>query len=396
MAITVIQAPSRVQFSRNPITLVLLTTEILQPNIRVFLEVQFWNPATSVFDAVATVSTRPDSTGQCVFELEDTLDSAAAPWLPVNPAGLVNRGADQYRLRWWESYGTPPVAQPSNVSATYNVLRGGLPLTSTTTQRDEYYQGWPRNVLTTMPLSRRTHPDTPQFMYFVTSPRAEVQNVRLRIVVDTPTGQQVFFRYLFELTGSPQILRIKTDWASLDIPTINFAEVISYTVYLVQQTNLRVSQAITYIPDIHCCEVRHFVYENSLGGFDSLYSTAWDEKGFEVARDIAEMYRPFNYTIKGAERYNLGSQQHYNARNRMRISTATGYKSVEEADAHRDMLISRAVYEYMDGEYYPIIITTTAIEPQPTREALYGFPFEYEYAFSYDTIQTDLNIHKVC
>jgi hypothetical protein len=398
MAITVVQAPQRVQFSRNPITFILNTTEAAQPNIRVFIEVQYWNPATSSFYAVATLSTRPNAVGQCTFELENVLDSAAAPWLPAASDGITNKLVDRYRIRWWESYGAPPMAQPSNVSATYTVLRGGLPITSTNAQREAYHKGWPRRILTTMPLSRRTHPDTPQFMYFVTSPRAEVQGVQLRVIVNTTTASNLqYTRYNFTFTGNVELLRIKTDWASLAIP-ISIFDVVSYTVYLIRTNgaNQRVSEAITYIVDNHCCPIRHFVYENSLGGFDSLYSTAWSDESIEVERDFAEMYRPFNYQIKGVERYNLGSNQNYNARNILTIKTGTGYKPVDEIDAHRDMLISRAVYEYINGDFYPIVITSNSANIKNSRESLYGFEFEYQYAFTYDTLQTDLNAHQMC
>lgn len=161
----------------------------------------------------------------------------------------------------------------------------------------------------------------------------------------------------------------------------------SYDVWLEDQANSnKVSDVRTYLIDRkYYRNETYFLFENELGGFDTLRATGEQQHGIEVSQD--EYQRP----VEAEPAKHEGYYQAYNNRGRNTYQVSTGHKDKNYIDHLQEALVSNKVYlikktnylfAYEDnGVFIPVIIEPDSFELFKDNDQLYSLKFNYKIGF---------------
>ena len=402
MAITVLQEPKDLSFSKHPIFFWLRTDEVAQPNIRIYVKVKVYNETTSSYEDVAPpLSLIPDSNGDAVFRIDSLLDDFIDTFFPVIPDVITSLVCPQFVIEYAESFGAVPVVQTYTVSLSKWLLRGGLNVGEYDIQ--SYFDAIPRNFLSTYSDTKVVAPNSIEYIYFLLQPVNLITRIRLKIVILLNDGSE-FVQYTDEFSANArrQIVRFSAGYFMLGLQILYPAETVqSYTCYVIDQNAQTISKPRFFTMDTSLCDSKFFIYENSKGGMDSLTATGKNLSEIEISKRFAEKHLPFNYTGQGSVMYNHGSTSTYNTSYSELVKSSIGYKNCDEVNALKDFLLSEKVWEYRIkngvGKFFPVVVTT---QKQTIYDQLdrfeHAFEFDYRYAFDYKVLQLDLTACECC
>jgi hypothetical protein len=402
MAITVLQEPKDLSFSKHPIFFWLRTDEVAQPNIRIYVKVKVFNETTSSYEDVAPpLSLIPDSNGDAVFRIDSLLDDFIDTFFPVIPDVITSLVCPQFVIEYAESFGAVPVVQTYTVSLAKWLLRGGLNVGEYDSQ--SYFDAIPRNFLSTYSDTKVVAPNSIEYIYFLLQPANLIIRIRLKIVILLQDGSE-FVQYTDEFSANArrQIVRFSAGYFMLGLQELYLPEnVQSYTCYVIDQNAQTISKPRFFTMDTSLCDSKFFIYENSKGGMDSLTATGKNLSEIEISKRFAEKHLPFNYTGQGSVMYNHGSTSTYNTSYSELVKSSIGYKNCDEVNALKDFLLSEKVWEYRIkngvGKFFPVVVTT---QKQTIYDELdrfeHTFEFEFRYAFDFPVLQLDLSACKCC
>lgn len=119
-------------------------------------------------------------------------------------------------------------------------------------------------------------------------------------------------------------------------------------------------------------------FQNSLGGWDSYRFDASIKIGTDVERKEYETILSPNSRT--------GTNNYYDSEMRIKWQCSTGYISAAEMLALNDIINSKDIRIFFDGEWLPIKCTSKALQWKDSNNGLYNEVFEFESAGSFDTI----------
>jgi hypothetical protein len=402
MAITVLQEPKDLSFSKDPIYFLLRTDEVAQPNIRIYIKVKIYNETLASYQDVAPpMSLIPDINGDAVFRIESLLDDFIDTFFPVVPDIVTSINCPQFIIEYAESFGEPPVIQSYTQSNEKFILRGGLNVGEYDTVK--YFSDIPRSYLSTYSDTKVVAPNSIDYLYFLLEPIFDTTEIQMKVAILMNNGDE-FIEYTDKIaaTSKRQIVRFSAGFYQLGLQTLYPPdEVYSYTCYIIEQNFQRISAPRYFTMDTYLCDSKFFIYENSKGGMDSLTATGKNSSEIEISKRFAEKHLAYNYTSQGAKFYNHGSTSTYNTSYSEIVKSSVGYKNCDEVNALKDFLLSEKVWEYKIkdgiGKFFPVVVTT---QKQTIYDDLdrfeHAFEFEFRYAFDYPVLQMDLSLCECC
>lgn len=151
----------------------------------------------------------------------------------------------------------------------------------------------------------------------------------------------------------------------------NYIPVATNTATIIELTEVR-----TYIVDRNYYrQKKHFIWQNSLGGFDAMLCTGIYINEFEYTGDEALIYVPYNYDFRDGERKPIEHEE-------QGIFTAsTGWKTKAEIDHFRDALLTLMLAEDDGLQFIPIKIDRGTIRTLQTDQKLFALQFKYQHLF---------------
>jgi hypothetical protein len=158
-----------------------------------------------------------------------------------------------------------------------------------------------------------------------------------------------------------------------------------------------ISPVQTYKMASNCAKDREmfFLFENSLGCFDTLRTTTNPEIGIRINLEEFSKQNTWRYkTEEGERKVNTLTAA-------KRIKVSTGWVSIEYIKYLREFLTSPQIYhcEYdntgsePNGKYLPVVINSQTFSLYKNEAQLYALEFEFEYQFNVDKFANKKLIH---
>lgn len=288
-----------------------------------------------------------------------------------------------YFIRYCEQYGNPLVQKALTTSGYYWALNGGVPFW----KQVEYYSAgtsfWDRmqyemNFLTWQPRTKKTDLYQAQSLYFLAwKSTLNGTLCRLKITLIASDGDTLITHSGDQAISYMDVFEIQVGYDRLEVlydMGIWNHTVVAYEIEVeVKAGGLLLSEKFHF--DIDRNEYpnkRYFRFLNSLGGFDDVMTTGIGE--FELAPERTVITCPYPKVFNTA--FQMKKNIFISGAQKMKVNT--GWKTKEEIDWLQDMMLSEEVYEVINGDLYPIVITSTS-GPKYVDEQSPAYFMEFEY-----------------
>ncbi len=201
------------------------------------------------------------------------------------------------------------------------------------------YIGDGKRFLTYKPNRSVVTNTQPEYLHFLTNYSNSVTKLILKLTVRKETGGIVETTpLLLDGVVSMQIYCIPVGMLALGI-----TDATEYSVCLLNQNNERVSEIRTYIVEQRYRRFeRHFIFENSLGVYDSFISFGEAEENVSVSQQSGEQFIGYDYAAESSETV---ITERASTRE---LKVAFGWSSKRVADYLTDFLYSRAIFYQND------------------------------------------------
>lgn len=172
---------------------------------------------------------------------------------------------------------------------------------------------------------------------------------------------------------------LNVSYEKIVVPTMTAGKKVkSWTLNLYDENGDRIGieeDQSYWIDNRNCLAERHyFLYENSLGGFDTLVCTQYATHGIRVEKEQFAGFFDLDYT-----KYDAPEKVIINNAAK-RIKVGTGIVSLEEIKYLQEIFISRKVYycDYEKRTYTPVVIAENSVELYRDKE-VYSLTFAVDF-----------------
>ncbi len=316
----------------------------------------------------------PDSAGKANFDmgayLNVHLDNLRSSFIgfhyPAQTAKLFKHAthAAAFNLTYAEEY--DGYIRPANTTADFIALMGGL-----SPQKEKEFENFNQTFysefiqkgkfLTMQPRTKTTGQNSPERLYY------------FNVAAGTITlNAQKFYE-----DGTSQVVTLGSIAATantvyeIDCGHGNFGQgtlrIESYDIYIANAGGTLISEKVNFKVNFKYADnEQHFLFRNSLGGFDTLRCTGRLTRGLEVDRE----------TFEDSDR------QRANYRNTAEIpyTANTGSITAEMFTWLDDMLLSGEVYWLNYFRAIPIVLTGSKKTPVDDDQRRFSLTFEFELA----------------
>lgn len=329
----------------------------------------------------------PGSNGEALFDIHSLFGDHAFPEFKFPEASDLiiqprMNSCIEYRLAYFERYGSPVVAGKVMQTSSYYALFGGVSLLQMAIYNRKASSFWAKLTynqyfLTWSPLEKPVDRYSTEKLYFLT--RTLYSTLRLIIEINYNNGTpkstitKTAVSSPLEMTVYEIVCSLNTlQLSGYDTGTIDF-----YRVWMEDEAENRISEIRTYRMDYEYHEqVREFLFLNSLGGYDTL----------RITGDVSDELQYDRTTITkvlGPDFTEMDHQQAIGTVRETRIHTAnTGWLNREQLAWVRDFFLSKQVYQLIYGKLLPVVVSTKEAKQRTDREELYSIEFEYSRAYS--------------
>ncbi len=374
--------PGTIKFSQNSIP---YTVEASAPGrevqFKLYVETEHYKR-----DYQLVITTRKPALADrsCTFMLQGILDTvlnnqAEVPQLLQEPiSAFCKQGILNYVVTWAEIDPETGLAGVLITSELNTVIRGGLPeeLRHSVAFFNDHLPA-SKQFMTWAPPIRKVTLEQPEFLYFLNLEEEETE-LRVRRTYTAESGIESTEEVV------PMAAAFDRKYRLLQIPALaginGFHRKIE--VFVVKENDTAISETRVYkIEENLAGTDRFFLFENSLGGFDTLRTTGDSEISLDGKDELAER-DPGNDA-------HLGQYFVYSRNIDRKIKQASGFHDRSFHEYLQDFLYAkrRFVLERnlvpadLSARLVPIILKKRSYTFQPQRRLPIGFIFEYDYAF---------------
>jgi hypothetical protein len=286
----------------------------------------------------------------------------------------------EYRIQYYEQYGSPIVPCVVTQSQSFYALVGGVSKSQEAIYNRQGSSFWLKLTynmyfLTWQPKEKWVSINQVEKLFFFCQTEMTRLSYRMDFYfLDGTSDLSVPFsaidlppdKGVVELTVSPAIIK-----ASASDP-----ENIDYFKVWIEYQSERISEIRTYHIDRTFQEnQRYFLFRNSLGGFDTLRTTGDQEDTLDYDRVSISKILSADFT----------EMDHENATGfvseSMVYKANTGWRTREEISWLRDFFLSRQVFLINVNKLVPVVVTTTQARHRVDKEELYYLEFEYRRSY---------------
>lgn len=393
MAVTILEKPHTIAFSRNPVNYSLITdTAITTAGLTIEVKLFFQAFNTVGFSEVITLPLTPDNTGKVQVDFKKILDSLVNFELPTFDIAVQKAFAQVgfYYIDYREiTTATPNPAWLSQMPGTpHVVIKGGLPY--------ERWQGpnWFVNFdypekpyLTWQPSGRECATWEKMWLSYFHMKASDSEFVVKYKVVYTDSTVNTDKELSFPAAEPTYcgIYRFPTGIDQLGLTALEPAKKIYY--YEVQifdrlpDGDLPITTPYLYYVDYTIdYQTQQFNYFNSLGSIDSIRILGDIERVVEYERDIAENNPGHEYYIDENLVPMLFTQQ---VLEQVSFKGNIGWlDAFKTQDLIRDLLVSKGVHQVKYNRWWPINITSRQADLGSLIADKRDLPLEWNYGFT--------------
>jgi|GEM_PF-3976777 len=185
--------------------------------------------------------------------------------------------------------------------------------------------------LTWQPAEKLIQPEQPEYLYFLTN-FPGLTSLSLKVKYGTNTVETKATAGGVQVNS---IYRCAVGYTQLALP----AGVKSYEVWLENQSGIAVSEIRTYKIDTrHRRNVKYILFQNGLGGFDTLCFTGRSQRTLSTKSESVQRFLPQHYTISDGE-FEVTEVSGENT-----LEVSTGYISRKYYSYLQDLFLSEQIF----------------------------------------------------
>ena len=302
---------------------------------------------------------------------------ATSPLIKVWPSACK-----EYRVRYFEQYGGDISAQGITESESFYILHGGLSSVLESFfcgKRTSFWEKLTYNnfFLTWQPKEKWITRDQTEKLFFLVQTEVALLVLRIAFFFKDGTGNHSYPMGSIENPVPKKVYEITCTPSVMQVPGFETDLLDYFQVWLENGEMDRISEVRTYRMDYRYYEnVRLFLFQNSLGGYDTLRITGDQEDFLEYDRLMVETVAGFQYTDQthSLSNYSITENQVYKAN--------SGWISPSASAWIRDFFLSRQIFQIIHSRLVPIVVTSTQIRHRKDHEELFSIDFEYRRSWS--------------
>lgn len=217
--------------------------------------------------------------------------------------------------------------------------------------------------------------DHPEYLYFLTNFSPLPAELRLRVILtyDDDSESAAFTATSLPSPSAFTVFCIPVGPMALGLDVLPNV-VKSYKVWLSDQNNLRLSEVRTYkITKKYYRNVKYLLYNNALGGYDTVMFTGSSKPSMKADRQTFERQTNFKHAPTYAEKIVnrvTGERQ---------LTINTGYMSEKNFLAVENLLFAQDILLVTDREYIPLLNNSDMLEYPGNDEKLIGREMSFSY-----------------
>jgi len=370
---------------------------VYRPNFSFILELYVEQPynsgnygkATSQL-ANAVFNPVPNADSQADVYINDVLYSFLTFDFPQLPAdNILAKLCTNIQVRCWlritEAYGNPVTVQPWSQS----LYRFGFGVKGTI-KDSEYNQAYDPspaagptvNKFMTRCPDKEVLPNQPEWLTYRRDDVA-INNILIKVtfadgtLYSAGTAPQINKSTLDAVSGENDVIMIEAGYAQLGLDALpSSSPVAKWEIQFLDAANDTLYKPkVYYLKDQPFLYVRYFIFQNSLGGVDTLRCTGTLTKLHKVERE--KSYRAREFTFQNPQRLVISTVTD----EEMMYELNTGHIKKAYADYLQEFLRSEYVYEYKNGAYYPVQIEPGSWELFEEGKGMYSITFKFITAY---------------
>lgn len=368
--------------------------DIFNKNFSALTEVFIENTKNSgVFEKVNTLESHP-FIDICKFDLSETLDAylkVSKPNIATNGAEIVPESLKRYTLIYYEKYGTPAIQKVTNQTPTNGlVIKGGI----------DYLNWDPSSALIVDNLrdngfyisnrgfTRVVKQKQPEFAAFIVNHNSASVSWQIRISVviyytdNTSSSHILGGTWVTSTFYKNDVIRFSTGYDQLYINSLKTAgkTVKKYTVEAIAHDGTTLTgsltEQITYVfnesPEL---DLHYYLFQNSVGDFDTLCCTGEQSIVPTTEREIADLHSDYEHLPTDFAITNFSNTELVTKKQ------LSGFQDKKNIDWFKEFFLSTQVYEYLNGKLIPIVLKSNSFEKFKSQQTLNTFEFEFYHAF---------------
>ena len=368
-------------FSHNPVTLDVnvpdhASKDFLRAVCEVWIERDYGSDSyEKIFEAEQPL----DSQGNTLFNFREVLDSFLQPQLPGLTIQRQDHQFTRFYLRFFERYGDPETTGGVTQVQENMLLMGGI-------SELEYARGnffglhfAQKPFYSWQPLQKYVAPDQPEYLLFIVNSFDYSQfDVVVKLYYIQPDGSETSSEHVIYSRSSVskyEPFLFPVGYEQLHLAGYGCSELDRYEVYVKNGPQI-VSEIRTYILDysIHRYR-RYFLYQNSLGGWDTLVTTGKAEQSLRIDSETQERYLPPDHgpLERPTEVVSRTASPE--------VDVSVGYKGKDMMQALQDFMVAREVYTIEKKndrlELTPVEVDLRSATIHDETETLQTFDFSY-------------------
>lgn len=357
--------------------------EVVQENFKVVADVYMEKTYKSgVYEKIHGQEETPDINSQVLFDFHDALHSQIGQNndLPSYNQTTITRCDNilrRYKYRYAEKYGTDPEYKEVAESDVLYVLKGGLSFKEAAIDVS-FIDGWlmsQQKFNTFQPRTKTIIKSQQEYLYFMVPSAMTTIKIKAELYYTDGTTEIKTPKTKTSVTGYEMYI-LPVGYDQIIVPSTG-KTVYKYKIWVVDQSDVVKSETFTYtLTDKPTVDTHIFLFENGQSGFDTLRCTGTNTAAISVKSDVAERITSFSYDPVN------GAYEKYASKGTNPFKQTTGWKTKAEIDYLEELFYSKNVFECVDGEFVPVIITTQGAQKYDSRTNMYAFMFEYYYAFN--------------
>ena len=289
----------------------------------------------------------------------------------------------EYRIRYYETWGLDETITKLTESGSFYILSSGISRLQEAIYNRKNSSYWEKLTynqwfLTWQPKTKLVTRYQVEKLYYLLQQPVEQLILCVSYWLKSGEGNH---REPFAAIDEPEAKKVYEFCVTpntLQVPGYDSEHLDYYQVWLEDGLMNRISEVRTFRMDHRYHEEqRHFLFRNSLGGYDTLRVTGDQEDNLEFDRVSVSKILQADFTEQDHQ-LTTGSASE------TRIHKAnTGFKTRAEVAWIRDFFLSKQVYQVMGNglKLVPVIITNTQAFQRRDREDLFAIEFEYRRAF---------------
>ncbi|WP_286727887.1 MULTISPECIES: hypothetical protein [Sphingobacterium] len=344
------------------------------PNLKIFVElIAVEENIKKVLVSAALV---PDANGNASWDFSKPLSSLCVgdgPDIPSFDELTVSKGktVKQFFVRATELFGEPQAPRTSVVTSHFFVAYGGLPKNlQNLSLQVSIIDGDVVRFLSSAE-EKTVVPDQPSWLSWINL--EEVQdNVKVEVELVYNDGAP----FIFTAHSIPEVKKYEKVIIPVGLDQIDAnshypeLKIVSYGVWL-ESDGVKISNTMKfYIDDTLHQYKRLFIYLNSMGSPESLFTSGKKAISYEIEKSSAVISQSGIFDLKVGENIDLDIM----LENKEKINT--GYKSYSDILLFRDFILSRWKLTLIGAQWWPVNIASSSIDEFQDGNGLFAFSFE--------------------